>query len=97
MSCSVITGSWVFFLCLLLVFAAFAHLVFLRFCQSVAAIQGREAEYRSNASNNDVGTNHFVREQFERVTHGEFEDLDDEELVSLGRKIRRRLGVRVGT
>lgn len=94
MSCTVITGSWLFFLCLLLGCAFFAHLIFIRFCKSVAELQGREAEFRSNASNNDVGTNDFVREQFERVVHAKFDEIDDE-LVSLGWKIRRRLAVQV--
>lgn len=67
----------------------------MRFCKAVAALQGREAEYLSNASNNDVGTNDFVREQFEKVTRGELDDIDDEELVSLGWRVRRGLGVQV--
>lgn len=95
MSCSVITSSWVFLLFFLLVFAFFAHLSFMRFCKSIAAMQKRDTEYHSNKSNNDVGTNDFVREQFERISSGEFSDIDDEELVSLGWRIRRRLGVQV--
>lgn len=94
MSCNVMTGSWLFFLCLLLGFAFFAHLIFIRFCKSVAELQGREAEYHSQASNDDVGTNNFVREQFERVANGKFDEVDDE-LASLGWKIRRRLGAQV--
>jgi hypothetical protein len=87
------TGSWLVFLCILLLFAFFAHLMFLRFCRSIAAMQGRQAEYLSNESNDDVGTNDFVREQFEKISRGKFDDINDANLVSLAWEIRRRLGI----
>jgi hypothetical protein len=93
MACSVIASLWIFLWCALLVFGLFAYLLFLRFCRSIAALQGREAEYHSNTGSDDVGTNDFVRAQLARVYRGEFDDINDGELVSLGWKVRRRLGI----
>lgn len=95
MSCRVITSSWIFFLCLLLVSGFFSYLVFMRFCKSVATLQGREAEYHSNDTNDDVGTNDFVREQYGKISNGTFDDIDNRGLVSLGWKIRRWFGVQI--
>ena len=95
MSCSVITGSWIFVLCVLMGFALFAHLAFLRFCKSVAALQGRMADYESIAGSDEDGNNDFVREQLARLYDAKFDDIDDENLVTLGWDVRRRLGFQI--
>lgn len=95
MSCNIMVGAWISFLFLLLLFALFQHLIFLRFCKSIAVLRGRESEYQSSATNNDVGTNKFVREQFERISHVKFDDIDNEDLIVLGLKIRRKVGLQI--
>lgn len=71
-----------------------AHqLYFEKFCLAVAIAERRGNEQSSAATNNDVGTNAFMREQHFNLLTGKLSSEIDSALVKTARKLRLALYV----
>lgn len=74
---------------IVLILSGGTYLVFLRHCKELAIVEDREAEFLSEDTNDEIGANSYVREQYGKVFWGRQSDYPSAEIALTATRLRK--------